>query len=237
MTPSPLTLSGVSDAAEQISDIYAGKYDIDRNDDWFLLKLQEELGELSQAHLRLSGRGRGTATEQDRSDAILSAGPIARARNGVIGRGGKLPWRLKSDMAIFRATTMGKPVIMGRKTWTSLPKKPLVGRTNIVLSRDGSFEPVGAVVCEDFSDALSIAREQAEEDGVNEVCVIGGASIFEIALTKARRLYLTEVDADVEGDVVLSPIDETRWTEVRSQRYEAGEEDEFAFTFRVLERR
>ena len=113
--------------------------------------------------------------------AILSAGPIARARNGVIGRGGKLPWRLKSDMAIFRATTMGKPVIMGRKTWTSLPKKPLVGRTNIVLSRDGSFEPVGAVVCEDFSDALSIAREQAEEDGVSEVCVIGGASIFEIA--------------------------------------------------------
>ena len=74
------------------------------------------------------------------SHVILSAGPIARARNGVIGRDGALPWRLKSDMAIFRAVTMGKPVIMGRKTWESLPKKPLVGRTNIVLSRDGSFE-------------------------------------------------------------------------------------------------
>ena len=171
------------------------------------------------------------------SQIILSAGPIARARNGVIGQGGKLPWRLKSDMAIFRATTMGKPVIMGRKTWDSLPKKPLVGRTNIVLSRDGSFEPAGAVVCEAFSEALSIAREQAEEDGVNEVCVIGGASIFEIALTKARRLYLTEVDAEVEGDVVLSPIDETRWTEVRSERHEPGEDDEYGFTFRVLERR
>ena len=167
----------------------------------------------------------------------LSAGPIARARNGVIGRNGKLPWRLKSDMAIFRATTMGKPVIMGRKTWESLPKKPLVGRTNIVLSRDGSFEPQGAVVCEEFSEAVSIAREQAEEDGTSEICVIGGASLFELALAKARRLYLTDVDADVEGDVVLSPIDETRWTEVRSQRYEAGPDDEYAFTFRVLERR
>ena len=171
------------------------------------------------------------------SSIILSAGPIARARNGVIGRNGKLPWRLKSDMAIFRATTMGKPVIMGRKTWESLPKKPLVGRTNIVLSRDGSFEPQGAVVCEEFSEAVSIGREQAEEDGADEVCVIGGASLFELALAKARRLYLTEVDADVEGDVVLSPIDETRWTEVRSQHYEAGPDDEHAFTFRVLERR
>ena len=167
----------------------------------------------------------------------LSAGPIARARNGVIGRNGKLPWRLKSDMAIFRATTMGKPVIMGRKTWESLPKKPLIGRTNIVLSRDGSFEPQGAVVCEEFSEAVSIGREQAEEDGAEEICVIGGASLFELALAKARRLYLTEVDADVEGDVVLSPIDETRWTEVRSQHYEAGPDDEHAFTFRVLERR
>ena len=171
------------------------------------------------------------------SSIILSAGPIARARNGVIGRNGKLPWRLKSDMAIFRATTMGKPVIMGRKTWESLPKKPLVGRTNIVLSRDGSFEPQGAVVCEEFSEAVSIAREQAEEDGTSEICVIGGASLFELALAKARRLYLTDVDAEVEGDVVLSPIDETRWTEVRSQRYEAGPDDEYAFTFRVLERR
>src|ERR1700742_229563 len=96
---------------------------------------------------------------------ILSAGPIARARNGVIGRDGTLPWRLKSDLAIFRAVTMGKPVIMGRKTWQSLPKKPLVGRTNIVLSRDGSFEPNGAVVCEDFSEAVAIGREQADEDG------------------------------------------------------------------------
>lgn len=171
------------------------------------------------------------------SQVILAAGPIARARNGVIGRDGDLPWRLKSDLAIFRATTMGKPVIMGRKTWESLPKKPLVGRMNIVLSKDGSFEPQGAVVCEDFAEAVSIAKEQAEEDGAREVCVIGGASLFELALPKARRLYLTEVEAEVEGDVTLSPIDESRWTEVRSERHEASDVDEYAFTVRVLERR
>ena len=166
----------------------------------------------------------------------LSAGPIARARNGVIGRAGTLPWRLKSDMALFRAVTMGKPVIMGRKTWDSLPKKPLVGRTNIVLSRDGSFEPHGCVVCEEFGEAVAIAREQAEEDGAAEVCVIGGASLFELALTKARRLYLTDVDAEVEGDVSLSPIDESKWREVRSERYPVTDVDEYPFTFRVLER-
>src|SRR5436190_2148490 len=133
------------------------------------------------------------------SQVVLAAGPIARARNGVIGRDGGLPWRLKSDLAIFRAVTMGKPVIMGRKTWESLPRKPLVGRTNIVLSRDGSFEPSGAVVCEEFAEAVAIAREQAEDDGAREVCVIGGASLFEMALPKARRLHLPEVDAEVEG--------------------------------------
>ncbi|CAN7220841.1 dihydrofolate reductase [Phenylobacterium sp. LjRoot219] len=167
---------------------------------------------------------------------ILSAGPIARARNGVIGEDGGLPWRLKSDLAIFRAVTMGKPVIMGRKTWESLPKKPLVGRTNIVLSRDGSFEPQGALVCEDFSEAVQIAREQAEEDGQQEVCVIGGASLFALAVQKAGRLYLTEVEAEVEGDVSLAPIDESRWREVRRESHPASEQDEHPFTFRVLER-
>ena len=167
----------------------------------------------------------------------LTAGPIARAKNGVIGKDGGLPWRLKTDLANFRAVTMGKPVIMGRRTWDSLPKKPLVGRTNIVLSRDGSFEPKGAVVCEEFGEAVSIAREQAEEDGAREVCVIGGASLFGLALAKAGRIYLTDIDAEVEGDVTLSPIDETRWREVSARPYPAGEDDDYPFTIRVLERR
>lgn len=171
------------------------------------------------------------------NQVILAAGPIARARNGVIGRDGTMPWRLKTDLANFRAVTMGKPVIMGRKTWESLPKRPLVGRTNIVLSRDGSFEPKGCVVCEEFSEAVEIAREQAEDDGVDEFCVIGGAALFALALPKARRIYLTEVDAEPEGDTVLPPIDESGWREVRREEYPAGPDDDHAFVFRVLERR
>jgi dihydrofolate reductase len=167
---------------------------------------------------------------------LLTAGPIARARNGVIGRDGTLPWRLKSDLANFRAVTMGKPVIMGRKTWESLPRKPLVGRTNIVLSRDGSFEPKGALVCEDFAEAVGIAREQAAEDGAPEFCVIGGASLFAMALQRAGRIYLTDIDAEIAGDVTLSPLDESRWTQVSAKAYPAGPDDEYPFTIRVLER-
>ncbi len=171
----------------------------------------------------------------------LALGPVARARNGVIGRDGVLPWRLKSDLAIFKRTTLGKPVIMGRKTWESLPKRPLPGRINIVLTRDGSYadEPAarGALICERFDEALQIAREQAEEDGAEEVCVIGGADLFALALPKARRIYLTEVDAEMEGDVMFPPFDEREWREVRREAHPAGEGDDHGFVFRVLERR
>lgn len=161
---------------------------------------------------------------------------VARAANGVIGRDGDLPWRLKSDLALFKANTLGKPIIMGRKTWDSLPKKPLPGRMNVVLSRDGSFEPQKAVVCESFMEAVQMAREQAQDDGVDEVCVIGGRALFEMALPKAKRLYITEVDATVEGDVTFPEFDETAWTEIRREEYPAGEGDDHAFTLRVLER-
>jgi len=168
---------------------------------------------------------------------ILTVGPVARSLNGVIGRDNDLPWRLKSDLAIFKGCTMGKPVIMGRKTWDSLPRKPLPGRMNIVLSRDGSFEPPQAVVCESFLEAVQMAKEQAAEDGVDEVCVIGGRALFETALPKAKRLYLTEVQAEVQGDVSFPAFDETAWTEVRREEHPAGPDDDHAFVFRVLERR
>ncbi|MEI9963927.1 MAG: dihydrofolate reductase [Caulobacteraceae bacterium] len=167
---------------------------------------------------------------------VLAVGPVARSRNGVIGKDNHLPWRLKSDMALFKQVTLGKPVIMGRKTWDSLPRKPLPGRMNIVLSRDGSFDPGTALVCETFLEAVQIAREQAAEDGVGEVCVIGGASVIAAALPKAGRLYLTEVEAEVEGDVFCPPIDESGWREVRREHHPAGPDDEYPFTFRVLER-
>jgi dihydrofolate reductase len=168
--------------------------------------------------------------------AILTLGPVARAANGVIGREGALPWRLKSDMALFRQLTLGKPVIMGRKTWDSLPRKPLPGRVNIVLSRDGTFAPAGALVCEEFSEAVQIGREQAAEDGAEEVCVIGGAALFELALPRARRIYLTEVEASPEGDIFFPPFDEASWVEIRREVFPAADNDEYPFVFRVLER-
>lgn len=167
----------------------------------------------------------------------IALGPVARARNGVIGRDNRLPWRIRSDLQIFKRVTMAKPVIMGRNTWDSLPLKPLPGRLNVVLSRDGSFKPRGAVVCEHFEEALEIAREQAEEDGAEEVCVIGGVALFQLALPKAKRMYLTEVDAAPEGDVVFPPFSEADWKEVSREAHAAGEGDDHDFVFRVLERR
>ena len=168
---------------------------------------------------------------------LITVGPVARARNGVIGKDGDLPWRLSSDLKLFRALTMGKPVIMGRKTWDSLPIQPLPGRLNIVLSRDGTFEPDRALVCEGFEDALAIAREQAGEDGEDEVCIIGGAALFELGLPRAKRIYLTEVDAEVEGDVHFPAFNEADWTEVKREVHLKTEKDDYDFTFRVLERK
>ena len=166
----------------------------------------------------------------------LVVGPVARGRNGVIGRDGALPWRIKSDLALFKRLTLGKPVIMGRKTWDSLGVRPLPGRTNIVLSRDGAFEPPGAVVSEDFSEAVQIARDQARDDGVGEICVIGGAALFALALPRARRIYLSEVDAAPDGDARFPEFDESGWREISRTVHPAKAGDDFDFTFRVLER-
>ena len=166
---------------------------------------------------------------------------VARDRNGVIGRDGDLPWRLRSDLQRFKAITIGKPCIMGRKTWESLPLKPLPGRLNIVLTRDESYEAEGrsrgALVCTSLDEAIEIAREQAEDDGLDEICVIGGTALFEKALPRARRLYITEVDAEVEGDALFPAFDEAAWTEVSSEAHPAGEKDDHGFVFRVLEKR
>jgi len=167
----------------------------------------------------------------------LTLGPVARARNGVIGVNGGLPWRLRTDLRRFRALTLGKPVIMGRKTWDSLPRRPLAGRTNVVLSRDGRFAPQGAVVCDDFSEAVQIAREQAAEDGAEEACVIGGEALFALALPRAGRIYLTEVEAEPAGDARFPAFDEAAWREIEREVCPAGPEDEHPFVFRVLERR
>jgi dihydrofolate reductase len=161
---------------------------------------------------------------------------VARARNNVIGAKGGIPWRLKTDLVNFKAVTLFKPVIMGRATWDSLPFKPLPGRLNIVLSRDGSFEPKGALPTERLEEAVGIAREQAEDDGADEICVIGGAQIYASMLPRAKRLYITEVDVEVEGDTLFPEFDESQWREDSRQAHPAGPDDQFAFTFRVLNR-
>jgi dihydrofolate reductase len=140
-------------------------------------------------------------------------------------------------MALFRELTLGKPVIMGRRTWESLPRRPLPGRCNIVLSRDGAFAPHGALVCQGFSEAVEIGKEQAADDGASEVCVIGGAAVFAAALPRARRIYVTEVEASPPGDVFLPPFVESDWIEVERRPYAAGEGDDHPFVFRILERR
>ena len=166
---------------------------------------------------------------------------VARARNGVIGRDGDLPWKLRSDLQRFKAVTMGKPCLMGRATWESLPLRPLPGRLNLVLSRDLSYEEQGkakgAVVCASLGDAIDIARETAEEDGVDEICVIGGTALFEATLPRAKRLYITEVEAEPEGDALFPAFDEADWIEVSREAQAPGEKDDHAFVFRVLERR
>ena len=166
---------------------------------------------------------------------------VARGRNGVIGHEGDLPWRLRSDLQRFKAITIGKPCLMGRKTWESLPLRPLPGRLNLVLTRDQSYEAEGmakgALVCATLDEAIEIARETAEEENVDEICIIGGTALFEAALPRARRLYVTEVDAAPQGDARFPDFDPADWTEVSSEPHEAGEKDDHAFTFRVLERR
>ena len=165
---------------------------------------------------------------------------VARGSNGVIGRDGDLPWRLRSDLQRFKAITMGKPCIMGRKTWESLPLKPLPGRLNIVLTRDEGYgaehAPKGALVCTSLDEAIEIAREQAEDDGVDEICVIGGTALFEATLPRAKRLYITEVDAAPEGDALFPDFDEASFTETSSEAHAAGEKDDHDFVFRVLDR-
>jgi dihydrofolate reductase len=160
---------------------------------------------------------------------------VAVAENGIIGRDGQLPWRLSSDLKTFRRLTMGKPVIMGRKTFQSL-KKPLDGRDNIVLSTDPYFEPDGATVVESFADAMTLARTLALTRGADEIMVIGGAAVFRAALPLADRVYWTEVHASPEGDVSFPEADLSKWVEVEREELARGEKDDVTATLKVLDR-
>ena len=149
--------------------------------------------------------------------------------NGVIGKDNGLPWRLPKDMKHFMSSTMGKPVIMGRKTFESM-KSPLPGRTNIVLTRDQSWSRDGVFVASDLSKAFELGRIAAEQDNLSEFFVIGGSSLYEEAMPHATRLYVTQIEAVIEGDVSFPDINWAGWSSIRNERHEIDEDHAHAFT-------
>jgi dihydrofolate reductase len=161
---------------------------------------------------------------------------VAAAENGVIGRDNALPWRLSGDLRRFREITMGKPLIMGRKTFESIGRA-LPGRTNIVLSRDPSFHPADVEAVDGFPAALAAAKKAARRAGTDEIMVVGGAGIYALALPHADRIYLTEIHAEISGDAVFPAYDRADWVE-RSRRHRKTAPGETAdYSFVTLDRK
>lgn len=155
---------------------------------------------------------------------------VAMARNRVIGRDNQLPWRLPAELAHFKRVTMGKPVIMGRRTWESIGK-PLPGRLNIVVTARAGYEAPGCTVVNSLAEAWKAAGD------ADEACVIGGTSLFEEVLPSADVLHLTEVEADVPGDTYFPAFDRTAWIETELGRHPADERHAYPFRILRLERR
>ena len=160
---------------------------------------------------------------------------VAMAQNRVIGINNNLPWYLPNDLKYFKAATMGKPVIMGRKTHESIGK-PLPGRTNIVITRDTHFQAEDCKIVHSLPEAIELAENICLIDGGDEVIVMGGAQIYEQALPEADRLYLTEVHAQVEGDAWFPEFKRSEWQEAGREDYKAEGPNPYDYSFLVLER-
>jgi dihydrofolate reductase len=174
-----------------------------------------------------------TATVNARPEIVLI---VAVAENGVIGCRGAIPWRLKTDQQRFKMITMGKPVVMGRKTFVSL-RKPLPGRTNIVVTRDANFRAAGALVTTSFDAARDVALGDALRRFATEIAVIGGAEIYAQWMDIADRLEITEVHARPEGDTYFAAIDPANWGETARVRNPAGPNDSADFSYVTYRRR
>lgn len=162
---------------------------------------------------------------------------VAIAENGVIGREGGLPWRLSTDLKRFKADTMGKPIIMGRKTYEGIGR-PLPGRLNVVVTRDKAWRVEGIEVAHSLDDAIALARVRGRcMAGAEEICVVGGGEIYAQALPLAVRLHVTHVLASVDGDAHFPPIDPSIWKVVSAEDFPAGEKDSHATRYTVYERR
>ncbi|WP_273756302.1 dihydrofolate reductase [Bartonella sp. MM73XJBT] len=160
----------------------------------------------------------------------------AVAENGVIGREGAMPWKLSTDLQRFKALTFGKPIIMGRKTWDSLGH-PLPGRTNIVITRNGTWRAEGAVIVHSLSQACSVAKRIASQNDADAIFIIGGGEIFQQGLHIADKIFLTEVLASIKGDSFFPVFDKEKWTLVQTQYIPEGDKDSHPTRFVVYERK
>ncbi|MBB5518356.1 dihydrofolate reductase [Amphiplicatus metriothermophilus] len=160
---------------------------------------------------------------------------MAAARNGVIGAGGRLPWRIADDLKWFKRVTMGKPIVMGRKTFDSIGRA-LPGRDNIVVTRQHGWRAERVICADSLEAALLEAKARAEQVGADEICVIGGAQIYRQALPLAGRIYLTRVATDVEGEATFPVLNRDDWREVCAGGCEAGAKNDHACDFFILDR-
>jgi dihydrofolate reductase len=160
---------------------------------------------------------------------------VARTRNGVIGRDNSMPWHLPEDLRYFKRVTTNKPVIMGRHTWESLGK-PLPGRDNLVITRNPDYRAEGATVVHDVATALQLANSLANARGANEIMVIGGAQIYREALPYITRAYITEIDAEIEGDTFFNALDSDIWEETARERHAPCEKNPYPYCFVTFER-
>ena len=160
---------------------------------------------------------------------------VAMAQNRVIGRNNQLPWYLPKDLKYFKHVTMGKPILMGRKTFESIGK-PLPGRTNIVLTRNPDWQAEGIKVVSSLKQAVELAASIAEIDGQDELMVIGGDQIYQTAFPDVDRIYLTEVHAEVEGDAYFPEFDRAAWKEVAREDFKAEGPNPYDYSFVVLDR-
>ena len=160
----------------------------------------------------------------------------AMAQNGVIGRDNQLPWHLPNDLKFFKASTMGKPIIMGRKTYESIGR-PLPGRTNIVVTRDASYSPEGIRVVNSIEVALQLAGRIADHDGVDEVMVIGGSQLYEQLLPRTDYLYITQVHACVDGDAYFPKLDMEAWHEESREDFVATDGNPHNYSFVTYSRK
>ncbi len=161
----------------------------------------------------------------------------AQSQNRVIGNNNKLPWYLPEDLKYFKRVTLGKPIIMGRKTFESIGR-PLPGRTNIIITRnpDWTHDGAGVRVVHSLQQAIELAESLALVNGFEESLVIGGAEIYALALPQADRLYLTQVHAEVQGDAHFPPLDPTQWQEMAREDFSAIEPNPYDYSFVVLDR-